>query len=147
MEWVTSFERVIEKALTILEGYRLPRKGPTEQDVLRIVMELGDMGILQSELWKKLTADSREGSRAILRLEKKGLIARKKELHDGRWTYRVFAKRRYSTIDSIVDIPCAFCDLIGNCPQSWIMNPSKCEHLTKWLQAHTPSASAVSESA
>ena len=135
------------KALTILEGYRLPRKGPTEQDVLRIVMELGDMGILQSELWKKLTADSREGSRAILRLEKKGLIARKKELHDGRWTYRVFAKRRYSTIDSIVDIPCAFCDLIGSCPQSWMMNPSKCEHLTKWLQAHTPSASAVSESA
>lgn len=53
----------------------MPRKGPTEQDVLRIVMELGDMGILQSELWKKLTADSREGSRAILRLEKKGLIA------------------------------------------------------------------------
>jgi len=125
----------------------LPRKGPTEQDVLRIVMELGDMGILQSELWKKLTADSREGSRAILRLEKKGLIARKKELHDGRWTYRVFAKRRYSTIDSIVDIPCAFCDLVGNCPQSWITDPSKCEHLTKWLQSHASSGSAVTESA
>jgi len=128
-------------------GCQLPRKGPTEQDVLRIVMELGDMGILQSELWKKLTADSREGSRAILRLEKKGLIARKKELHDGRWTYRVFAKRRYSTIDSIVDIPCAFCDLIGNCPQSWIMNPSKCEHLTKWLQTLAESARAVAKSA
>lgn len=124
----------------------MPRKGPTEQDVLRIVMELGDMGILQSELWKKLTADSREGSRAILRLERKGLIARKKELHDGRWTYRVFAKRRYSTIDSIVDIPCAFCDLIGNCPQSWIMNPNKCEHLTEWLQSQA-TANAVGESA
>jgi hypothetical protein len=125
----------------------LPRKGPTEQDVLRIVMELGDMGILQSELWKKLTADSREGSRAILRLEKKGLIARKKELHEGRWTYRVFAKRRYSTIDSIVDIPCAFCDLIGNCPQAWIMNPNKCEHLTKWLQTLAASTKAVAKSA
>jgi hypothetical protein len=136
-----------EQNRLVLEGCRLPRKGPTEQDVLRIVMELGDMGILQSELWKKLTADSREGSRAILRLEKKGLIARKKELHEGRWTYRVFAKRRYSTIDSIVDIPCAFCDLVGNCPQSWIMNPNKCEHLTKWLQSHTPSVSAVAESA
>jgi len=127
----------------------LPRKGPTEQDVLRIVMELGDMGILQSELWKKLTADSREGSRAILRLEKKGLIARKKELHEGRWTYRVFAKRRYSTIDAIVDIPCAFCDLIGNCPQSWLMNSSKCQNLTKWLQglAASSKAEAVAQSA
>jgi hypothetical protein len=110
-------------------------------------MELGDMGILQSELWKKLTADSREGSRAILRLEKKGLIARKKELHEGRWTYRVFAKRRYSTIDSIVDIPCAFCDLFGSCPQSWIMNPNKCENLTKWMETIAASAKAVSESA
>ena len=125
----------------------MPRKGPTEQDVLRIVMELGDMGILQSELWKKLTADSREGSRAILRLEKKGLIARKKELHDGRWTYRVFAKRRYSTIDSIVDIPCAFCDLIRNCPQSWLMDATKCEHLTEWLQSKAVSASAAAKSA
>ena len=124
----------------------MPRKGPTEQDVLRIVMELGDMGILQSELWKKLTADSREGSRAILRLEKKGLIARKKELHDGRWTYRVFAKRRYSTIDSIADIPCAFCDLIGSCPQAWLMNASKCENLTKWLENLAASAKAVSKS-
>jgi predicted transcriptional regulator len=109
-------------------------------------MELGDMGILQSELWKKLTADSREGSRAILRLEKKGLIARKKELHDGRWTYRVFAKRRYSTIDSIVDIPCAFCDLFGSCSQSWIMNPNKCEHLTKWLESLASSTEAVTNS-
>jgi predicted transcriptional regulator len=125
----------------------LPRKGPTEQDVLRIVMELGDMGILQSELWKKLTADSREGSRAILRLEKKGLIARKKELHEGRWTYRVFAKRRYSTIESIVDIPCAFCDLVGSCPQSWIMNSNKCQNLTKWLLEQAASAKAVAKSA
>ena len=110
-------------------------------------MELGDMGILQSELWRKLTADSREGSRAILRLEKKGLIARKKELHEGRWTYRVFAKRRYSTIDSIVDIPCAFRDLVGNCPQTWIMNPNKCENLTKWMQGLAESVKAVAGSA
>ena len=125
----------------------MPRKGPTEQDVLRIVMELGDLGILQSELWKKLTADSREGSRAILRLERKGLIARKKELHEGRWTYRVFAKRRYSTIDSIVDIPCAFCDLTRACSQGWLMNPNKCENLTRWLQTLAASAKAVAKSA
>jgi hypothetical protein len=83
----------------------VPRKGPTEQDVLRIVMDRGNEGILQSALWREMKADSREGSRAILRLERKRLIERKRELHSGRWTYRVFARRKYSTIDSIVDVP------------------------------------------
>lgn len=113
---------------------------------MSIVIEAGDLGILQSELWRKLTVDSREGSRAILRLEKKGLIARKKELHEGRWTYRVFAKRRYQTIDSIIDIPCAWCDIIGNCPQEWIENPNKCEYFTRWLQGLAASRKAVAQS-
>jgi hypothetical protein len=105
-------------------------------------MELPDDGILQSELWRRIGADSREGSRAVLRLEKKGLIERRKELHDGRWTYRVFSRRRYSTIDSILDVPCAFCDLSGSCPQTWISNPNKCENLTRWLEAQGAKAGA-----
>ena len=112
----------------------MPRRGPAEQDVLRILMEAGEEGLLQSELWRRIKADSREGSRAILRLEKKRLIERKKELHEGRWTYRVFARRKYSTIDSIVDVPCAFCELENKCPQAWVSNSTKCEHLTKWLE-------------
>jgi DNA-binding MarR family transcriptional regulator len=113
------------------------KKGPTEQDVLAIINNLQNEGILQSELWKKVKADSREGSRTILRLEKKGLIERRKELHDGRWTYRVLTTHKFSKIDSIMDIPCAFCDIEGRCGQSAIQHPSKCDRLTKWLEAAT----------
>ncbi|MFH0848680.1 MAG: Lrp/AsnC family transcriptional regulator [archaeon] len=111
----------------------MSRKGPGEQDMLQFVMKTGDDGILQSELWKKMKADSREGSRAILRLERKGLIARKKELHNGRWTYRVFSKRKLSKIDSVEFIPCTFCDDEPRCGQSAIVTPDRCLKLTQWL--------------
>lgn len=113
----------------------MPRRGPTEQDVLRIVMDKGNEGILQSELWREMKADSREGSRAILRLERKRLIERKRELHSGRWTYRVFARRKYSSIDSIVDVPCSFCDLEARCAQAATTSPAKCEKLNQWILA------------
>lgn len=102
--------------------------------MLQVVMGVGDSGILQSELWKKLKADSREGSRAILRLERKGLIERKRELHSGRWTFRVFSKRKLSRIDSVQDVPCAFCEDESKCGQSAIVTPSKCAKLTRWLE-------------
>lgn len=113
----------------------MPRRGPTEQDVLRIVMDKGNEGILQSALWREMKADSREGSRAILRLERKGLIQRKRELNSGRWTYRVFARRKYSSIDSIVDVPCSFCDLEARCAQAAAANPARCERLNQWILA------------
>jgi len=112
----------------------MPRKGSTEQDMLQVVMSVGEAGILQSELWKKLKADSREGSRAILRLERKRLIERKRELHNGRWTFRVFSKRKLSRIDSVQDVPCAFCDDEPKCGQSAVVTPSKCLKLTQWLE-------------
>ena len=56
---------------------------------------------------KEMKADSAEGSRAILRLER-GLIESKRELNSGRWTYLVLARRKYSSIDSIIDVPCSF---------------------------------------
>jgi len=102
--------------------------------MLQVVMNVGEEGILQSELWKKLNADSREGSRAVLRLEKKGLIERRRELHDGRWTFRVLSRRKLSRIDSIVDVPCAFCADESKCGHSAIVTPSKCTKLTFWLE-------------
>jgi len=113
----------------------MPRKGPTEQDVLRIVMDRGNEGILQSALWREMKADSREGSRAILRLERKGLIQRKRELNSGRWTYRVFARRKYSSIDSIIDVPCSFCDIEARCAQEGAENPAKCQRINQWIIA------------
>jgi len=116
----------------------MPRKGSTEQDMLQVVNSVGESGILQSELWKRLNADSREGSRAVLRLEKKGLIERKRELHGGRWTFRVLSKRKLSRIDSIANVPCAFCEEESKCGQSGIVVPGKCVKLTMWLEGILP---------
>lgn len=113
----------------------MPRKGPTEQDVLRIVMDRGNDGILQSELWREMKADSREGSRAILRLERKRLIERKRELHSGRWTYRVFARRKYSSIDSIMDVPCSFCDIEARCAPAAAVSAPRCDRMNEWILA------------
>ena len=112
----------------------MPRKGPTEQDVLRIVMDRGKEGILQSALCREMKADSGEGSRAILRLER-GLIESKRELNSGRWTYRVLARRKYSSIDSIIDVPCSFCDIEARCAQEGAENPAKCQRINHWILA------------
>ncbi|MFP3130714.1 MAG: MarR family transcriptional regulator, partial [Nitrososphaeria archaeon] len=53
--------------------------------VYKLVIESGDKGILQSELWKKLNLTSRDGSRIATRLEKRKLIKRERVLEDGRW--------------------------------------------------------------
>ncbi|MEM3004452.1 MAG: transcriptional regulator [Candidatus Bathyarchaeia archaeon] len=113
----------------------MARRGTTEQDVLNMIMNAGEDGVLQSELWKTITADSREGSRAILRLERRRLIERRRELFDGRWTYRVLAKRRTPKIDSIMAVPCAFCHLEGRCSESGVVSPIKCDRLTAWLSS------------
>jgi hypothetical protein len=87
-------------------GDFLARRGTTEQDVLNIVMNAGDDGVIQSELWKTITADSREGSRAILRLERKKLI---------------------------IAIPCSFCDFENRCSEAGTVSPNKCNKITFWL--------------
>ncbi|MEM2896875.1 MAG: Lrp/AsnC family transcriptional regulator [Candidatus Bathyarchaeia archaeon] len=115
----------------------MPRKRAVEQKVLDLTMNSGDEGILQSELWRLIKADSREGSRTILRLERKGLIKRKKELHNGRWTYRVFSKRRYSKIDSLTGCPCVFCESEDKCGELGIVFPGKCIKLTRWIVSLT----------
>lgn len=111
----------------------MPRKGAIEQEVLDLIMNSGEKGILQSELWKMIKADSREGSRTVIRLEKRGLIKRKKELHNGRWTYRIFPKHKYSKIDTLIGCPCVFCENEDKCEESEMDFLGKCIKLTKWL--------------
>ena len=48
--------------------------------VYKLVVEHGNEGVLQSELWKKLNLTSRDGSRLAIRLEKRGMIKREKIL-------------------------------------------------------------------
>ena len=111
----------------------MPKHNDLEYRALQIVINKGEEGILQSDLWRDLKASSREGSRIALKLERKGLIRREKELYQGRWTYRLYTKRLPATIDSIVNCPCVACSDINKCVVGGGISPINCDKLTKWL--------------
>jgi len=108
--------------------------GAIKNDALMAIRLSGEKGVLQSHLWKKLGWDGREGSRQVRRLEKKRLINRRRELRAGKWTYRIFPLHKFSSIDSIIEIPCSRCDedLSGRCPNN-TLTPDNCQKLTRWL--------------
>jgi len=108
-----------------------------ENRALKLIIDKGEEGILQCDLWRMLDVNSREGSRTSLRLEAKNLIKRERELSDGRWTYRIFVKRRPLEIDSLLDTPCMFCGDIYRCEMSGEISPNTCAALTQWLSSHS----------
>ncbi len=97
-------------------------------------------GVLQSDLWKMLGLDSREGSRLVLRLVKKGLIKREQVSVNGRRTYKlttIEAAEEALTIKiniaSILDIPCATCPHINECGLKNFYDPATCPLLDHWI--------------
>lgn len=111
----------------------MSKRNDLEQKALQFIMNTGFDGILQSELWRKLGASSREGSRIAIKLEGKRLIRREKEIRNGRWTYRLYPKRLPARIDSIADVPCLMCPDNPRCDPSSAISPQNCEKLTEWL--------------
>jgi DNA-binding Lrp family transcriptional regulator len=71
-------------------------------------------GVLQSELWKILSIDSRKCSRIVKKLVDDGLIERIEYKGDGIKTYRLRAKEQALRPDLILAggeiIPCIACD-------------------------------------
>ncbi|MEM2995525.1 MAG: transcriptional regulator [Candidatus Bathyarchaeia archaeon] len=115
----------------------MPKRNDLEQKALQYILNTGFEGILQSELWRKLGASSREGSRIAMKLEEKKLIRRERELRDGRWTYRLYPRRLPASIDSIMDVPCLMCQDNSRCDPSGVISPQNCEKLTEWLLSTT----------
>ena len=111
----------------------MPRKNDLDHDALRLIIEAGEEGILQSEMWKKLNATSREGSRLALKFEEKGVVERRKVLHEGRWTYKLFSQTKMVTIDSISDCPCITCEGLDKCFPGGQVTPIHCRLLTLWM--------------
>lgn len=112
---------------------RMPRYNDLEHKALQVIVTAGDQGILQSELWRKLDATSREGSRIAIKLENKGLVNRERELWQGRWTYRLYPKRMPPSIDSILDCPCLTCPDDSRCGAWSTVTPNECAKLTEWI--------------
>ncbi|MFA5363727.1 MAG: transcriptional regulator [Candidatus Bathyarchaeia archaeon] len=111
----------------------MPRRNELEHKALHVITNNGNEGILQSDLWRKMDATSREGSRIALKLETKGLIRREKELSEGRWTYRLFPKRKPSSLNSIIDSPCLMCPNDERCGPWSQITPHECPRLTAWI--------------
>jgi len=114
----------------------LPRRDDLEKRTLKLILDKGDEGILQRDMWRALGATSREGSRIALRLEAKNLITRERELSNGRWTNRIFITIRRVNLDSIIDVPCMICEDITKCEVGRGISSSTCKLLTQWLLSH-----------
>ena len=115
------------------EPMDMPRRNDLEYKALHLIANTGHRGVLQSEMWRKLDASSREGSRIALKLENKGLIRRERELFGGRWTYRLYTKRQPASINSIADCPCLMCPDDPKCGAWSTISPNGCEKLTEWI--------------
>ena len=111
----------------------MPRNNELERKALSLVLEAGEEGILQSDMWKSLGVTSREGSRLAIKFEEKGAVERRKVLHEGRWTYKLFSQSKAVTIDSISDCPCMICEDIDKCFTGGETSPINCPQLTIWI--------------
>ena len=112
----------------------MKKRSELEHKALEVIIEKGEGGIIQSDLWRELGASSREGSRISLKLAKSGLIRREKKLHNGRWTYHISSNRKPINIKSILDVPCITCLEIVKCEADGPVSPNLCNKLTLWLQ-------------
>ena len=111
----------------------MTRRDDIEERALKLILDKGDEGILQRDMWRELGGTSREGSRIALRLEAKKLITRKRELSNGRWTNRIFPTIRRVNIDSLITVPCFICEYIRKCDAGAEISSSTCAILTQWL--------------
>lgn len=116
---------------------------PVDKRALEIIHKSGARGgILQSELWKILNVDSKEGSKIILRLIRRGLITRREIIHNGRKTYVLSPARQEDAvsisieIDSAMDVPCFTCEyLFSECGASAKLNPASCSKMSGFLKS------------
>ncbi len=107
-----------------------------EKRAIEIIKKAGEKGVLQSDLWKMLGTDSREGSRIAIRLEKKGLISREPTIHAGKKTYILRLIKRPPKKISIVSVkgcPCFVCPNLTRCGIGQPSNPISCNKLTAWI--------------
>jgi len=117
----------------------LPRNNDLERKALQLILDAESGGVLQSEMWKRLGVTSREGSRLSLKFEEKGVVERRKVLHGGRWTYKLFSQTKPVTIDSIKDCPCITCEELDKCFTGGQMSPINCPLLTAWVDSNKSS--------
>ena len=102
-------------------------------NVYKHVIDHGIEGVLQSIVWKDLRLSSRDGSRLVIRLERRGMIRREKVLEDGRWTYKLTPLRMPVQIKSIEQAPCTTCPYEAKCSLTGVVSPLSCPWISEWV--------------
>jgi len=110
-----------------------PKKREVERKALKLILEAGKEGVLQSELWKLLDISNREASRIAIKFVEKGKVCREKVLYNGRWTYKIFSMEEYVTINSIEGCPCIVCADVESCYTGGKKDLRTCLGLTAWI--------------
>jgi DNA-binding MarR family transcriptional regulator len=120
-------------------------KSDLADQVFTAILESGENGILQTELCKVFSIDSRDGSRVVGNLEKQSLIHREKILYKGRWTYKLLIKksqaiaefaRKPIEIRSVDGAPCFSCTYQHLCSsedETSPYSPAKCIWIKEWV--------------
>jgi len=104
--------------------------------VCELLLDKEENGILQTDVWKKLKLNTKDGSRLSLKMEKMGYITRQKILKNGRWTYTLFIEKAPISFESITDAPCLTCTVEQKCSlENELPEPSprNCELIEKWV--------------
>jgi len=111
-----------------------------EDIALKLIKEKGGY-ILQKDLWKELKLDSREGSRLVARLVKRGLVRREEVTINGRKTFKLILVRDNNSntlsvkisLRSVLSIPCTTCPIIDKCGVGNFYEPSTCALMDSWV--------------
>ena len=109
------------------------KKRGIERQALKLIIDAGEEGLFQTELWKLLDLSTREASRIAKKFEEKDRVIREKVLNNGRWTFKIFSMEEYVTIDSVMDSPCLICPDVDRCFRGGKKDPTTCLELTAWL--------------
>ena len=100
-------------------------------------------GVTQVELWKLLGIDSKEGSKIVLRLLRRGLVVRKEIDYNGKKAYvltlpgHLISQEDLSlevNIDSVADLPCFKCPYLNTCALSSENLWGRCDKLRAYLE-------------
>ncbi|HDI74442.1 MAG: hypothetical protein DRJ52_02960 [Thermoprotei archaeon] len=111
---------------------------PLEREILEHLLKKGDKGITQEELLPLLNVDKRSCSRALLRLEKKGFIERRRAVVKGKKTYVIkpvlLEKKLLELYNAVRQIPCFRCPYLFSCAEGGDPSPEKCRILLSFLK-------------
>ncbi|MCS7128014.1 MAG: MarR family transcriptional regulator [Sulfolobales archaeon] len=121
-----------------------------EKKALEVIANSGDAGIFQNDLWKLLGVNSRDTSRIVNKLLKRGLIVRKPAVNRGRRTYLLLISKKAAKpekkvpmkinlridLDRFIEIPCFNCPFIHKCYIGGFYNPITCNWLEEWINSN-----------